>query len=75
MVILIECFLHAFIKIREQGKHLKKIFNQISQQVWDVYRAADATSFRSKAEELRLWAEKNMTGYVLKSVRKFPPAI
>jgi len=25
MIILIECFLHAFIKIREQGKHLMVI--------------------------------------------------
>ena len=70
MIILIECFLHAFIKIRERGKHLKELFHQISQQVWDVYRAADAASFRTKAEQLRLWAEKNTTGYVLEAVRK-----
>jgi hypothetical protein len=70
MVILIECFLHAFIKIRERGKHLKEIFTQLSQQVWEVYRATDAASFRSKAEALRLWAEKNTTGYVLEAVRK-----
>lgn len=70
MIILIECFLHAFIKIRERGKHLKELFHQISQQVWDVYRATDAAAFRSKAEELRLWAEKHTTGYVLDSVRK-----
>jgi hypothetical protein len=70
MVVLIECFLHAFIKIRERGKHLKEIFTQLSQQVWEVYRATDAASFRSKAEVLRLWAEKNTTGYVLEAVRK-----
>ena len=70
MVILIECFLHAFIKIRERGKHLKEIFTQLSQQVWEVYRATDAASFRAKAEALRLWAEKNTTGYVLEAVRK-----
>ena len=69
-VVLIECFLHAFIKIRERGKHLKAIFTQLSQQVWEVYRATDAASFRSKAEALRLWAEKNTTGYVLEAVRK-----
>jgi hypothetical protein len=70
MIIIIECFLHAFIKIRERGKHLKELFHQISQQVWDVYRAADAVSFRTKAEELHLWAEKNTTGYVLDAIRK-----
>lgn len=70
LVILIECFLHAFIKIRERGKHLKELFHQLSQQVWDVYRATDAAAFRAQAEELLRWAEKNTTGYVLEAVRK-----
>ena len=35
-----------------------------------MYRATDAASFRAKAEALRLWAEKNTTGYVLEAVRK-----
>jgi len=70
LVVLIECFLHAFIKIRERGKHLKELFRQLSQQVWDVYRATDVAAFRLKAEELRLWAEKNTTSYVLEAVRK-----
>ena len=70
MIIIIECFLHAYIKIRERGRHLKEDFNQLSQRVWDVYRATDAASFRLQAEELRLWAEKNTTGYVLEAVLK-----
>jgi len=70
LVVLIECFLHAFIKIRERGKHLKELFRQLSQQVWDVYRATDVAAFCVKAEELRLWAEKNTTSYVLEAVRK-----
>ncbi len=69
-VILIECFLHAFIKIRERGHHLKEIFNQLSQRVWDVYRALDPVSFRAQAEELRLWAQQNTTGYVLEAALK-----
>ncbi len=69
-IIIIECFLHAFIKIRERGHHLKEIYNQLSQRVWDVYRATDAASFRLQAESLRLWAEKNTTGYVLEAVLK-----
>lgn len=70
LVVLIECFLHAFIKIRERGKHLKELFRQLSQQVWDTYRATDAAAFRDKATQLRLWAEQNTTSYVLESVRK-----
>ena len=70
LVVLIECFLHAFIKIRERGKHLKELFHQLAQQVWGVYRATDADAFRAQAEELRRWAEKNTTNYVLEAVRK-----
>jgi hypothetical protein len=69
-IVIIECFLHAFIKIRDRGRHLKETFNSLSQRVWDVYRAADASSFRSKAEELRQWAEQNTTGYVQEAVFK-----
>ena len=70
MIIILECFLHAFIKIRERGKHLKELFRQISQRVWEVYHAADAASFRSKAEELCQWAQENTTGYVLEAILK-----
>ncbi len=70
LVILIECFLHAFIKIRERGKHLKDIFRQLSQKVWEVYHATDAVAFRLQAAELLAWAENNTAGYVLEAVRK-----
>ena len=70
MVIIIECFLHAFIKIRERAKHLKETFNQLSQQVWNVYHAADAVTFRLQAEALRWWAEQHTTGYALEAVLK-----
>jgi len=70
LIILIECFLHAFIKIRERGKHLKETFRLLSQKVWEVYHALDANAFRSQAAELLTWAEGNTTGYVLEAVRK-----
>lgn len=70
MIIIIECFLHAFIKIRERGRHLKEVYHQLAQRVWDVYRASDAASFRLQAQLLLLWAEKNTTGYVLEAALK-----
>ena len=70
LMIILECFLHAFIKVRERGKHLKEIFRQLSQKVWKVYHAVDAASFRLQAKELLAWAENNTTGYVLEAVRK-----
>jgi hypothetical protein len=70
MIVIIECFLHAFIKIRGRAKHLKETFSQLSQQVWDVYHATDADAFRSQAQTLRLWAQQHTTGYVLEAVLK-----
>jgi hypothetical protein len=70
LIILLECFLHAFIKIRERGKHLKETFHQLSQKVWEVYHAVDANTFRAQAAELLTWAESHTTGYVLEAVRK-----
>jgi hypothetical protein len=70
LIVIIECFLHAFIKIRDRGKHLKDTFHQLSQKVWDVYHSVDAASFRTQAKELLTWAENNTTGYVLESVQK-----
>ena len=69
-IVIIECFLHAFIKIRERGKHLKDTFHLLSQKVWEVYHAVDAATFRLQATELLAWAETNTTGYVLDAVRK-----
>ncbi len=70
LIIILECFLHAFIKIRERGKHLKDTFRELSQKVWEVYHAVDAASFRLQAKELLAWAENNTTDYVLEAVRK-----
>jgi len=70
LIVIIECFLHAFIKIRERGKHLKDVFRQLAHQVWAVYHAVDAASFCLQAQELLTWAETNTTGYVLEAVRK-----
>jgi hypothetical protein len=70
LIVIIECFLHAFIKIRDRAKHLKETFQQIPQKVWEVYHALDANAFRSQAQTLLSWAESNTTGPVLEAVRK-----
>ena len=70
LIVLIECFLHAFIKIRSRAKHLKDTFHLLSQKVWEVYHAVDAASFRVQAKELLTWAENNTASYVLEAVQK-----
>ena len=70
LIVILECFLHAFIKIRQRGKHMKDSFHLLPQKVWDVYHAVDADAFRLQATELLTWAETNTSGYVLDAVRK-----
>lgn len=70
LITLIECFLHAFIKIRSRAKHLKDTFHLLSQKVWEVYHAVDAASFRVQANQLLTWAENNTASYVLEAVQK-----
>ncbi len=73
LIILLECFLHAFIKIRERGKHLKETFQQLSQKIWKVYHTSDAAAFRSQAAELLTWAESNTTGCGARTLFKGRP--
>jgi hypothetical protein len=73
LIVIIECFLHAFIKIRNRcKKRLKDIYPEIAQRVWDVYKAVDAPAFLSEIASLQDWAEENLqgTGSALQSVLK-----
>jgi hypothetical protein len=59
---------YGILSDNEVRKQIIALSNKISSG--DVYRAAGPVSFRAKAKELRLWAEKNTTGYVLDAIRK-----
>jgi len=69
-IVIIQCFLHAFIAIRSRCKRLKTLFPVISQQVWDIYHADQISVFRERIQELQIWAHLNLTGYPLESVLK-----
>ena len=46
LIAIIQCFLHAFLRIRNCcQKRFKEIYPEIAQHVWDAYKALDATSF------------------------------
>lgn len=71
LIVIIECFLHAFLKIRNRcKKRLKEIYPEIAQRVWDVYRAVDETSFLSEITSLQQWAEKTVQGTALQPIQK-----
>ena len=71
LIVIIECFLHAFLKIRNRcKKRLKEIYPEIAQRVWDVYRAIDKASFFSEITSLEKWAKKNVEGTALETIQK-----
>jgi len=73
LIVIIQCFLHAFLKIRNCcKKRFKEIYPEIAQQVWDVYKAVDAPSFLAGITALQNWAEDKLqeAGSALQAVQK-----
>lgn len=70
-ITIIQCFLHAFLKIRDccQTRY-KALYVTIQQQVWDIYHAADRQAFLRQMADFRLWAGHHLTGPALAAVEK-----
>lgn len=69
-IVIIQCFLHAFITIRSRCKRLKTLFPLIRQRVWDIYHADQVEDFLKQVADLRVWAQGYLTGYPLEAVLK-----
>ena len=69
-IVIILCFLHAFITIRSRCKRLKALFPTLTQQVWDIYHAETLATFKQQVNDLRTWAQLHLTGSALQSVLK-----
>lgn len=67
-IVLIRCFLHAWLRIRERAKNLKEQFFEIGKRVWEVYYSETKTVMRQRLRRLRDWANKNLSGIVLEKV-------
>ena len=67
MVILL-CFLHAWLKIWDRAKHLKEQFAEVSRRVWEAYHAPNRRSFAQRLRSLRQWAPRQLSGVVLEKV-------
>jgi hypothetical protein len=67
-VVILQCFLHAWLKIRDRGKHLKEQFTDVSRRVWEAYHAPDRRCFGQRLRWLRQWATEHLTGVVLEKV-------
>jgi hypothetical protein len=55
-IILISCFLHAFIKIRSCCQRMKADFVEIQARVWEIYHAPDPLTFMKKVAVFKTWA-------------------
>jgi hypothetical protein len=72
-VVIILCFLHAFIKIRSRCQRLGDQYEQIKQQVWEIYHAADRDEFNKRVGSLQSWVmayRKELTAYAIESIDK-----
>jgi hypothetical protein len=67
-VVLLLCFLHGWLKIRDRAKHLKDQFAEVSRRVWEAYHAPDRRGFGQRLRRLREWAGKHLGGVVLENV-------
>lgn len=70
-IVVILCFLHAFIKIRNRTKkRYKALYGDIQQRVWDVYHAPDRKTFFQRVAALQRWAAEHLSGPALEAVNK-----
>jgi len=63
LITILECFLHAWLSIRTRGKK-HELFEEVSRQVWDAWRAVSVRSFSQRIRRLRSWADSHLTGWI-----------
>lgn len=71
-VVIISCFLHVYIKIRDRGKKkYKDLYFQVSSKLWECYKAVNKASFSQRVRRLIEWCEKHKAPDVfLKPIEK-----
>ena len=67
-VVLLLCFLHSWLKVRDRAKHLGGLFAEVSRRTWEAYHAPDRRCFGQRLRRLRQWATDRLTGVVLEKV-------
>lgn len=64
---IIECFLHAFLKIRNRAtKKVQDYFNTAADKVWDAYRTTSKRQFAQHIRRLREWTYKTVPSCPMK---------
>jgi hypothetical protein len=70
LMVILRCFLHGWLSVRERAKHLGELFHSLGDRVWDAYRASTRQSFAQRLRRLKEWANKTLRGVVLEQVLK-----
>jgi len=60
-IILMACFLHAWLKIKDRCKRAKELFPIVRKKVWEVYHAPSIASFSQRIRRLKEWGEKSLS--------------
>jgi hypothetical protein len=68
MTVLVRCFLHAWLRIRDRSKNLKAQFFEIGERVWGIYYSSTRRIMRTRICRLSDWARENLSGIVLAKV-------
>lgn len=67
-IVILRCFLHGWLSVRERAKHLGELFHQVGEKVWEAYHASTRRSFAQRLRGLRSWAKRMLSGVVLEQV-------
>jgi hypothetical protein len=67
-VVLLRCFLHGWLKIRDRAKNLKEVFFELSRRVWEAYHAPDKRTMAQRLRRLVGWAREHLQGVVLEEI-------
>ena len=65
MIVILRCFLHAWLSIRDRAKNLKEQFFDLGSRVWEVYYSEDRRTMGQRLRRLKDWATKHISGTAL----------
>lgn len=69
-LVIIRCFLHAFLRIRERCKHTS-VYRQVQALIWHIYHAKTYVTYWRRFRAFLAFAAQHLDGEALKAVRKF----
>ena len=70
LIVVVRCFLHGWLNVRDRGKHLKELFWDLGEKVWSAFRAENRRGMAQRLRRLREWARGKLTGPVREQVMK-----